>query len=433
MQDSEFVEDYFSQFSEIDKNVVETNKYYFEGLLSSFREKSTVELRMWQDPNTDTESNCCLPLALISPKDRLSVTEYSSLSLERESLKNYDLVLCKMHAGLGTSVDRADHMKKYTSREKLGSKGTDLFVEIGGRAISLAELQFLQMNKIKSTGLFNSVEMLNMVNRETKKEVEKIQTKYPESAERLIVQLKVPTIAPDKTLTKNRTAPAGHGLVGFDLLLDVFKNKSKSELITIGNGEDLNSTADERILSWMATNEIPIAMITTTKIECDKKGGQISRCLLDDKHYFTIVERAQAEMADQLEYFEELGLRDSDHSSLFNTNIAVINTKVLKEKFNFLKGMEIEEFKKIITPTVIKNKKNQKGIDYIQLEGALGSVLLNLDRYFRLEHGTGLVHFLNLDPTEREEFFIPIKKFEDFEKLLDKYHYSEITGRFVKN
>ena len=89
-------------------------------------------------------------------------------------------------------------------------------------------------------------------------------------------------------------------------------------------------------------------MITTTKTSSDKKGGQIS--LVDD--YVTIIEKAQAEASNQLAFFEELGLRENDDISLFNTNIVVINTKALSR---LIQNFDIEN----ACGDVIKNVKEQ--------------------------------------------------------------------------
>ena len=133
--------------------------------------------------------------------------------------------------------------------------------------------------------------------------------------------------------------------------------------------------------------------------------------------YMAIVEKAQAEKADQLEYFQELGLRESDNRSLFNTNIVLINKKALKEFFNKYLDVSESEFLEILAPDLIKNKKEQHGKEFIQLEGAIGSTLLNLDKYFRVKFDKDLVHFLNLAPENREKFFLPIKKREDFDGI----------------
>jgi len=196
----------------------------------------------------------------------------------------------------------------------------------------------------------------------------------------------------------------------------------------IGNGEDLNSTPDNKILSWVVEKEIPLTMITTTKLEKDKKGGQIS-VVTGDVDYVTIIEKAQAEKANQLSYFEQLGLRKKDQKSLFNTNIVVINARALKDKLNKL-DIGQDQFSQIISPDLIKNNKTQNGKTYTQLEGAIGSTMLNLDKYFRLNLGESILSFLNLDPVTREKFFIPIKMIEDFHELVEKYEYNTKTGRF---
>ena len=182
----------------------------------------------------------------------------------------------------------------------------------------------------------------------------------------------------------------------------------------------------------MVEREIPVVMITTTKLECDKKGGQISKEEKDDKFFYTIVEKAQAEKAHQLDYFEKLGLREGDFEALFNTNIVVINTEALKKEMIQASELDTEKFREIITPFVIKNTKMQNGGAFTQLEGALGSVMLNLDKYFRLNHGRGMLHFLNLSADERSEFFMPIKKFEDFSEITKTHKYSDKTGRLER-
>ena len=428
------IDEYFQRVSEEAKEDLKTNKDYFSSLFEAYKGGSSNDLVMYNPATHSSIDGKCLPLALIPNNERQDVTEYKTLAIDLKSLGEFELVLCKMHAGLGSSVKRVDHLAKYTNRETLGSKGTDLFLELDDEAVSLAELQFIQSEKLQCKKLFKSLSIINVVNEETLSEVEKIENKY-RSKIRIkppIKQLKVPTINEKGNLTTERLAPAGHGLVGYSLLLDIFRSPKQKNIISIGNGEDLNSTVDAKISSWMIRNKIPVAMITTTKLERDKKGGQISIEKNGDKSSYTIVEKAQAEKANQLVYFEQLGLRDSDFESLFNTNIVVINTEVLKEKLNLASELNEEKFKKCITPFVIKNTKTQKGEEFIQLEGALGSVMLNLDKYFRTNHNTEIVHFLNLDANERTEFFIPIKKFEDFQFIQKNYAYSKASGRLEK-
>lgn len=429
MQDTDFIEKFFSDLGDISQVEVLLNKLYFTSLLKSYRKREDIELKMYH-PQNEPES-ICVPFALIPASKRESVTKYESLENNKSQISSYHFVACKMHAGLGTSVKRDEHLRANIKRTELGSKGTDLFVEVDGQNLSLAELQLKQLNIIKDQKTLKSVSLLNLVNQETSDIIEKLYAKNSDSISSLM-QYKVPTLNSSGDLTSIRKAPAGHGYLGFYLLWNIFKNPVEKKLISIGNGEDLNSTADQRVLNWIVDEGIPMTMVTTTKLECDKKGGQIARCHENGKTYYTIVEKAQAEKAGQLDYFLNLGLREGDEEALFNTNIVILNVEAIKLALLAAPNLTETKLFEALTPTVIKNVKEQEGEEFTQLEGALGSVILNLDKYFRLELGKPLVHFLNLNKVEREEFFIPIKKMQDFEEILTRYNYSEKTGRFIK-
>ena len=86
-------------------------------------------------------------------------------------------------------------------------------------------------------------------------------------------------------------------------------------------------------------------------------------------------------------------------------------------------------FLDILSPTLIKNTKTQFETDekehaYIQLEGAMGSVLLNLDRYWREHFNEPLVYLINVEVEQRTQFFSPLKSAFDF---LMQFH----SDRFV--
>ena len=420
---NEFIQKYFQEIKDVDEYSLDKNIKYFSALYEKFLDEEGKELKI-HEPENDIISNI-LPLPILNTERYPVIQDYCKLSENIESLKDYNLILCKMNAGLGSSVERADELKKLTGRIELGSKGTDLFLSLDGKNKSLAELQLAQTEILKKSNIFNDVKLQNLVNHETLKEVEKLKN---ENVKENILQLKMPTIC-DEKLTNKRVAPAGHAFLGFSFLSKIFSStQMEQELIVIGNGEDLNSTPDSRIFAWVAENQIPITMITTTKLEKDKKGGQIS-VVTGEIDYVTIVEKAQAQKSGQLEYFEKLGLRENDKKSLFNTNIIVINAKVLKEKLSKLEVSE-DEFHRIISPDLIKNNKTENGKVFTQLEGAIGSTMLNLDKFFRLNVGEPVVSFLNLDPDAREKFFIPIKTIEDFNELKEKYNYNSKSGRF---
>jgi hypothetical protein len=423
------------------------NQIYFESLFNKFKQKTQKSLILRQ-PELDIESSV-IPLAIANEEEResLYVKQYGELKDgDLSHLKNFTYTLIKMQAGLGTSVERADLIERVEGRKELGAKGTDLYFEVNGKLTSIAEIQLLQAYSLSRLSPYKKIKYVNLVNDETKLAVEKIWRNSFLNAdfasvfdkdERLergeYFQNKMPTVDKETgLLTTDRLAPAGHGLIGHMEIINTYLNPESDEIVAIGNGEDLCSTPDDKIINWIVNENLPIVMITTTKTHADKKGGQIS-LVKGNPDYVTIVEKAQAEASHQLAYFEELGLRPNDKESLFNTNIVVINKKALKEKFDlYLKDVPFESFIQAFAPDVICNEKVQDGRSFIQLESALGSVMLNLDQYFRRDFHSSLVSFLNLNPKERELFFMPIKKREDYDYLVSQFKVDGESFRLVR-
>lgn len=405
---------YFEQLREKYPNDSEINRSYFESLLNKFYSNQSVDLIIDDGVN----DSGVIPYALLKNKELVPVVHYENLPPANPI--NSALTVLKMHAGLGSSVHRLEYLKEKSGRTELGSKGTDLFI---GEE-SIAKLQLKQVKILRDSGQVKKTRLINLVNEETERLVKQ---ELPECE--VITQLKMPTIDERGEISTERKAPGGHAFLGYQQLLDIFEHPStEPEVIAIGNGEDLNSTPDLKIISWMESNQIPICMITTTKTPADKKGGQIAY-VMDDTPYLTIIEKAQAEKAGQREFFEAIGLRDGDGISLFNTNIVLINRHIMGSILGRIGSKEV--IKKIITPDLIKNEKPQEGKVFTQLEGAIASVMLNLDKYAREHYGHGLITFLNLDPESREHFFIPIKKMSDFNSILKRYDYDESSGRLV--
>ena len=419
---------YYSSFE--NQENLDLNYEYYKTLFDQYCANTEIDILL-KDTNNDSN---VVPLPIASDEERthIVVQDYENLPEEiSKKLKDYTLCICKMQAGLGSSLKRDDLLKKFTKRTQLGAKGTDLFINYDGHFISLAEVQLQLARKTAESGIYQAVVYQNLVNDETDFAVKEIWNnddpfsgkKYAEvfSSNELsfrdeLFQLKMPTIAESGGISFDRIAPAGHAYLGFSEILKIFnKDEVENEILVIGNGEDIKSTPDAKILSWVADNDIPITMITTTKLEEDKKGGQLA-IVNEAKPYVAIVEKAQAEKANQLTYFEELGLREGDARSLFNTNIVVINKKALKEKLQEA-NISAGEIKTILSPDLIKNVKEQDGKKFTQLEGAIGSTVLNLDKYFRQNHNGQLISFLNLAPENRRRFFVPIKKREDFDQI----------------
>jgi hypothetical protein len=416
------------------------NQIYFDLLLSknNIKDEGLSSIVLHQ-PEKDIHSNIiCIPIATEIDLKNITIQKYEDLKDTISSkLKNFTFTIVKMQAGLGSSVKRLDLIKEVENRTSLGAKGTDLYFDVNGTLKSIAEIQLMQAIALSEKNIFKNIQYKNLVNEETEIAVEdsikNIELPDSISIGETYLQKKMPTLNEEGKLTTKRTAPAGHGFVGVAEIVDTFMKPVTSEIVAIGNGEDLSSSPDIKIVNWIIENDIPIVMITTSKTEADKKGGQIS-IVKGEIDHVTIVEKAQAETSDQLEYFEELGLRSNDNESLFNTNIVVFNKKALKEIFDrFIADETLENFLNHFAPDVIQNIKEQDGKMFTQLESALGSVVLNLDKYFRLNFNTPIVSFLNLNPDDRKSFFMPIKKRKDYDEIVKSHKVDEQTYRLVPN
>jgi hypothetical protein len=410
-------------------------------------------------------SNMVVPTAVASSQlmRTIPVTQYSHVKSQKENYevhsKKTRFWVKKLMAGTGSGIVRIEFLKEIYSRLgkkgpiKIGSKGTDLHaeVEINGQVhlLSIAELQILQL--LVQSDQFKQVIFHDVVSNETVdsisatwnrhdqlfggKSLLQLATEKGESRTQPTVQFHIPTVGPDGKLTKERTAPAGHGLFAIEAIDAALQNKlpksdKEDSLIgVIGNGEDLMSTPSADIVGWMSKDKSPIVMVTTEKTDLDRQGGQIA-IGFNSKGlgYVTIVEKAQAESAskngypDQLDLFFKLGLRPGDEKAMFNTNMVLLNFKVLQPKLRQLADRVggNDKLLALIAPDLIKNPKKQTDANgnskvFEQLEGAMGSVILKLDRVYRENfNGEPLVHFLNIGKEDRTQFFAPIKSAFDF-------------------
>jgi UDP-N-acetylglucosamine pyrophosphorylase len=414
------------------------NQIYFDLLLSknNSKEEDSNPIILHQPEKNINSNIICIPIATSNDLKNITIQKYEELADNISTkLKYFTFTIIKMQAGLGSSVKRFDLIKEVEDRTTLGAKGTDLYFNVNGSLKSIAQIQLMQAIALSEKKLFKHIQYKNLVNEETQAAVSNSikGLNLPEtiSISEDYLQKKMPTINEAGELTNERMAPAGHGFIGVAQVVDTFLGEESSEVIAIGNGEDLSSSPDVKIINWVIENDIPVVMITTTKTVDDKKGGQIS-IVKGEIDHVTIVEKAQAESSNQLEYFEELGLRSNDNESLFNTNVVVLNKKALKEVFNKnIPDETLNNFLSHFAPDVIQNVKEQDGKKFTQLESALGSVMLNLDRYFRLHFNTPIVSILNLSPNDRKSFFMPIKKREDYDQIRKNYQVDERNYRLV--
>lgn len=387
---------------------------------------------------------------------------------KKDLAKKAALWVKKMQAGTGSSMTRSTYLAKLlgvpVEKIKIGAKGTDLFIDLSSnKRISIAEAQILQAFSDAQQKVFGEIILHDIISNETEESIKKIweqmSVEQPNKSYQQLVkenkgvsyfghsyQYHIPTIDSAGKVSFNRQAPGGHALFGVDALMAAYRSEMRPDvgdkvlISSVGNGEDLSSSPDEFMVHWMVEEQIPIAMVTTTKTNNDMKGGQIAIVMPKDQApYISMMEKAQAESSNQLALFESLGLRPNDREAFFNTNMILINYQALTPKIQKLVA-EIGEdaFLQIISPDLILNKKKQKEQDgvertYTQLEGAMGTVVLNLDRYWRKRYGTPLVHFLNVDALNRTKFFCPIKTAFDYYMQFhsDRFAFDPNTYRLI--
>lgn len=433
------------------------NADYFLSLYASYKNPVEKEaLQIYEDGKSYdghqiTYPTAAAPASLI---EELPYVNYEDIAASkgnyRSRAKNVLLWVRKMQAGSGSTMTRSTYLARIRNvpleKVSIGAKGTDLYLNTPLGQISLAEAQILQSIRDAESGFFAEVALHDLISSETESSIAAIWSKssafnqaktYAEYVSEhknvrrfgRTFQSLIPTIDEDKEISQRRMAPGGHALFALDALRAAYIDELRPVprqagtvvISSIGNGEDLSSTPDADMVGWMVAEKIPIAMITTDKTEIDLKGGQIALVKRADGFVFvTIVEQAQAKQAGQQKLFEELGLRQGDKTAFFNTNVALFNYEILTPKIKALiKEIGEREFLKIVTPELIQNRKSQVDDDgvtrsYIQLEGAMGSSLLKLDRYWRERFGEPLVHFINVSRANRTRFFSPIKTAFDF-------------------
>lgn len=435
----------------------ETNFSAFMVLFDALKNpKVKPRLEIYEPGKNSAEGAVAYPTA-IAPAEilaKLPFVSYSELCTRAEELKplasRTALWVKKMQAGTGSTVVRDDYIRQMRSTSnalQIGAKGTDLYAKLPAKNKgeqehrSLAELQIMQLMLAQENQEFCEIVFQDLVSTETIDSLEGIWEKesylhenrtYAQKAKRRaerFVQAQVPCVDESYQLNYQRTAPSGHWIFAVDALRAAVHKASRPQskcehlVAAIGNGEDLSSTPDPVMVGWMIKEKIPVVMVTTEKTANDLKGGQIALVqTAAGEDYVTIIEQAQAKEAGQLELFEQIGvsIKNDEQMAFFNTNMALFNYDVLVPQLESL-CQEIGEraLLDLLAPDLIMNWKEQADTDgitrkYLQIEGAMGSSLLNFDRYWRKKFGQPLVHFINVERNARTQFFSPIKTAFDY-------------------
>ncbi|MBS1960944.1 MAG: UTP--glucose-1-phosphate uridylyltransferase [Bdellovibrionales bacterium] len=441
-------------------------------------------LEIFQDAGNRAGAAIAYPTAIAPPEmmKHLPHVEYSDLAKHgaeyEAAAKESVLWIKKMHAGTGSSMDRTAYLARELgvpeSAVHMGAKGTDLYVKVPDPrapgatvSISLVEAQLLQAIEDARKGSFGGIAFTDILGSETQDSLRAVWNKkclvdpsktyaeYFQANPNLVrygeeFQAYIPTLDEKGAITFDRTAPGGHGLFGVNAIRAAYlpealpKTDGKHLISVIGNGEDLSSTPDALMVGYMVKHEVPIVMVTTEKTANDLKGGQIALVKeKSDRIYATIIEQAQAKEAGQAELFEQLGVsvQRNGQKAFFNTNMALFNYDVLHAKITrAIRDFGEAEFIRKVSPDLIQNWKEQKDAagaarKFLQMEGASGSSYLNLDRFWREHYHENLVHFVNVDKTNRTRFFSPIKSAFDYFMQFhsDRFSFDAANMRLVNN
>jgi UTP--glucose-1-phosphate uridylyltransferase len=187
------------------------------------------------------------------------------------------------------------------------------------------------------------------------------------------LQNKVPKIGADDmqpgswaTDPRLEWAPPGHG----DLYTALVTSGMLDELLEHGyrfafvsNSDNLGAVLDPRILSWVASEEIPFAMEVARRTPADRKGGHIARRRDDG---LVLRETAQTP-EDDLEK-----LQDVNRHPFVNTNNLWVDIEALRETLAARDGV-------LGLPIIVNRKTIDPGDpespDVIQLETAMGAAI----------------------------------------------------------
>lgn len=444
----------------------ETNALYFFALYRQFQGREKQE--------DFTIGENFTPSAMLSRGDRaslLNVTEYAELQdFSRdyeEAARGVALTLHPMNGGIGSSIRRSGYLEQIWRELKkpgeavLGSKGADLYFDFernGIRSkINISQAKVLHM--LGEAGRYGRVTFQHFCSTDTavsasamleetipgeKQSYLQAVIQHPNAAWGPIqVQSSFPCVDEEGHLTDERTAPGGHGHWAVHLLLAALKMRFSQQdpvrISAVYNEDGINNGVDATLVGFMARRRIPVMMLFTTKTENDRKGGLLGTAPSDQGGVRKVLfEKSQVKGAEQNALFEEVGLTAGEPGGQsFNTNTALFNYSVLAPFLQDLAALiGVREFLKIISPDLIRNVKLQvsqgKPRQYVQLEGALGSSLLNLDNYLcgsrradvrdlLAKHGfmdgAGQVRFLKIiaiGAGQRAKFFTPVKSAFDF-------------------
>ena len=162
-------------------------------------------------------------------------------------------------------------------------------------------------------------------------------------------------------------APPGHGdlypaLVASGMLDALLDRGYRWAFVS--NSDNLGATLDERILAWLARDEVPFLMEVAERSEQDKKGGHLAR----RRDGSGLVLREIAQTADEdIDAFQDI-----TRHRYFNANTLWVDLRALKDTLDRAGG--------VLPLPMIVNRKTADPADpssppVIQLESAMGAAI----------------------------------------------------------
>ncbi len=264
------------------------------------------------------------------------------------------LVILKLNGGLGTSMG----LDKAKSLLKVKDDYTFLDI-IANQIIHQRQQKNINIPLLFMNSFNTSADTLSYLDKYRSLNIEGIpldflQNKFPKVNKESLEPL-------NNKDNKNNWNPPGHGEIYMVLkhtgLLDLLLDKGY-KYIFISNSDNLGAIADEKILQYLANNDVPFIMEVCHRTEMDKKGGHLAR---DKNGRLKLRETAQCP-DNEIEQFQDI-----NYFQYFNTNNIWLNLAALSDK--------LAENNNFIQLTPIMNHKTEGGVNFVQLETAMGAAI----------------------------------------------------------
>jgi UTP--glucose-1-phosphate uridylyltransferase len=292
----------------------------------------------------------------IEPVDQVTALEDLPDAIDKTALDQ--AVVIKLNGGLGTSMGMTKAKSLLPVKDGLS------FLDIIARQVlelrrqTGARLPLVLMNSFLTQA--DSLKALEAYDLATDVPADFVQNKVP----KLRADGLEPVDWPDSPDLE--WAPPGHG----DLYVALVTSGMLDTLLESGyryafvsNADNLGAVLDPRILSWIASEDIPFVMEVAQRTAADRKGGHIAR-----RPGGGLVLREIAQTPDDdLESFQDI-----DRHQYFNTNTLWVDLHALRAALAASDGV-------LSLPMIVNRKNvdptNPDSPEVIQLETAMGAAI----------------------------------------------------------